>query len=161
VSIETSYTFGTRLPGTIADIRPIVEAALRVEGFGILTEIDVQATLKARLGVDRAPYLILGACNPPLAHRALEADPSVGALLPCNIVLREDGPVTIVEALDPLAALGIVDAAGVRPVAEEAKARLARAIAALETRALAPRSLSCISTTATARPSEHTGRSST
>jgi uncharacterized protein (DUF302 family) len=135
VSTFAPFTFGTRLPGTIASVRPGVEAALKAEGFGILTEIDVQATMKAKLGVDRAPYVILGACNPSLAHRALEADPSVGALLPCNVVLREDGPETIVEALDPMAALGIVDAPDVRPVAEEAKARLVRAIAALEARA--------------------------
>ena len=135
MSFSTSFTFGTRLRGTITSVRPTVEAALKAEGFGILTEIDVQATMKAKLGVDLAPYVILGACNPPLAHRALEADPSVGALLPCNVVLREDGPETIVEALDPMAALGIVDSPGVRAVAEEAKARLARAIDALEARA--------------------------
>ena len=132
MSTMTTFTFGTRLPGTIATVRPAVEAALKAEGFGILTEIDVQATMKAKLGVDGAPYIILGACNPPLAHRALAADPSVGALLPCNVVLRADGPEIVVEAMDPLAALGIVDTAGVRPVAEEAKARLARAIEALE-----------------------------
>ena len=132
MSTMTTFTFGTRLPGTVACVRPAVEAALKAEGFGILTEIDVQATMKAKLGVDRAPYVILGACNPPLAHRALEVDPSVGALLPCNVVLREDGPETIVEALDPMAALGIIEASGIRSVAEEAKARLTRAIAALE-----------------------------
>ncbi len=131
----TSFTFGTRLPGTIPAVRPAVEAALKAEGFGILTEIDVQATMKAKLGVDRAPYLILGACNPALAHQALEADPSVGALLPCNVVLREDGAETVVEAMDPTAALGIVDIPGVQEVAEEAKARLARALDALEPRA--------------------------
>ena len=125
------FTFGTRLAGTIASVRPRVEAALKAEGFGVLTEIDVQATMKAKLGVDRPPYVILGACNPPLAHRALEADPSVGALLPCNVVLREDGADTIVEAMDPMAALGIVETAAVRPVAAEAKERLERAIAAL------------------------------
>ena len=131
MTVMTSFTFGTRLPGTIASVRPAVEAALKAEGFGILTEIDVQATLKAKLGVDRAPYLILGACNPPLANRALEENPSVGALLPCNVVLREDGAEIVVEAMDPIAALGIVDAPGVRAIAEEAKARLGRAIDAL------------------------------
>jgi uncharacterized protein (DUF302 family) len=128
----SNFTFGTRLAGSVGDVRPRVEAALKAEGFGVLTEIDVQATLKAKLGVDRPPYLILGACNPQLAHRAIEADLSVGALLPCNVVLREDGPDTIVEAMDPIAALGIVETAGVRPVAGEAKARLERAIEALE-----------------------------
>ncbi len=109
MSSATQYAFGTRVRGSIGDLRPRVEAALKVEGFGVLTEIDVQATMKAKLGVDRAPYLILGACNPLLAHRALEADPSVGVLLPCNVVVREDGPDTIVEAMDPVAALGIVE----------------------------------------------------
>lgn len=127
----TSFTFGTRLPGSVADVRPRVEAALKAQGFGVLTEIDVQATMKAKLGVDRAPYLILGACNPPLAHRAIEADPSVGALLPCNVVLRQDGPETIVEAMDPMAALGIVRESAIQAIAEESKARLERAIGTL------------------------------
>ncbi len=132
MSIQTSFTFGTRISGSLAHTRPAVEAALRAEGFGVLTEIDVQATLKAKLGVERAPYVILGACNPPLAHRAIEADPAVGTLLPCNVVLREDGPDTIVEAMDPMAALGIVQTAAVHAVAEEAAARLRRAVAAIQ-----------------------------
>ncbi len=132
MNIATSFTFGTRVLGSVGENRPRVEAALRAEGFGILTEIDVQATMRAKLGIEQAPYLILGACNPPLAHRAIEADPSVGALLPCNVVLREDGPDTIVEALDPMAALGIVQVPSIQAVAEEARARLVRAIAALE-----------------------------
>jgi uncharacterized protein (DUF302 family) len=127
----TSFTFGTRLRGSVVAVRPRVEAALKAEGFGVLTEIDVQATMKAKLGIETAPYLILGACNPTLAHRAIEADPSVGALLPCNVVLRQDGPETIVEAMDPMAALGIVKRVAVRAVAEEAKGHLERAIEAL------------------------------
>jgi uncharacterized protein (DUF302 family) len=129
----STFTFGTRIHAPVSTARVRVEAALRAEGFGVLTEIDVQATMKARLGIDQAPYLILGACNPPLAHRALEADPSVGALLPCNVVLRDDGGETIVEAMDPLAVLGIVDHPAIQPIAVEARERLARAIAALET----------------------------
>ncbi len=128
----TAYTFGTRVPGTVAELRPRVEAALKAEGFGVLTEIDVQATLKAKLGVDRPPYLILGACNPPLSHRAIEADPSVGALLPCNVVLREDGDGTIVEAMDPQAAMSVVAIPEIEPVAREARERLERVIQSLE-----------------------------
>ncbi len=131
MEITTRYTFGTRLAGQPAELRPRVETALKAEGFGVLTEIDVAATMKAKLGIERPPYLILGACNPPLAHRALEADPSVGALLPCNVVLRSDGDGTIVEAMDPAAALGLVDAPAVREVAADARARLQRVIAAL------------------------------
>ncbi len=128
----TKYTFGTRVHGTVDDVRPRVEAALKAEGFGVLTEIDVRATMKAKLGVEREPYLILGACNPPLAHRALEADPSVGALLPCNVVLRAERDHVVVEAMDPEAALGIVESADVEPVAREARDRLARVISSLE-----------------------------
>jgi uncharacterized protein (DUF302 family) len=131
-SIATSFSFGTRLPGDLASARSAVGAALRAEGFGVLTEIDVQATMQTKLGIEGAPYVILGACNPTLAHRAIEADPSVGVLLPCNVVLREDGTETIVEAMDPMAALGIVDSPAIRPVAEEAKDRLQRVIAALD-----------------------------
>jgi uncharacterized protein (DUF302 family) len=98
----------------------------------VLTQIDVQATLAEKLGVERSPYVILGACNPALAHRAIEANPSVGALLPCNVVLRADGDATIVEAMDPMAALGLVDEPAMRSIATEARDRLARVIASLE-----------------------------
>jgi uncharacterized protein (DUF302 family) len=130
--IRTSYTFGTSVAMSVAEARPLVEAALKVEGFGILTEIDVAATMKAKLGVEGPPYLILGACNPPLAHRALTAEPSVGALLPCNVVLREQDGRTIVEAMDPGAVLGVVESSAIEPIALEARERLLRVIESLE-----------------------------
>jgi uncharacterized protein (DUF302 family) len=132
MAVTTAYTFGTNVPLSLAEARPLVEAALKVEGFGVLTEIDVAATMKAKLGIDGQPYLILGACNPPLAHRAIEAEPSVGALLPCNVVLREEDGRTIVEAMDPLAVLGIVKSPIIEAVAREAHDRLVRVIASLE-----------------------------
>jgi uncharacterized protein (DUF302 family) len=127
----TGYTFAITVGGSVAEVRPRVEAALKAEGFGVITEIDVQATMRTKLGTERAPYLILGACNPPLANRAIEADPSIGVLLPCNVVLREEDDETIVEAMNPMAALGIVGGEAVRAVAEEATACLERAMATL------------------------------
>ena len=126
--IAARYTFGTRLAAPFEDVREAAEVALRGEGFGVLTEIDVAATMRAKLGAELAPYVILGACNPPLAHRALLADPSVGALLPCNVVVRVDGDVVVLEAMDPQAALGLVDDGAVAAVAGEARTRLWRAI---------------------------------
>ena len=131
MDIHTRLTFGRRLHGTIAEVWPAVEEALRGEGFGVLTEIDVQATFRAKLGAEVAPYVILGACNPQLAHRAVTVDPSVGALLPCNVVLREDGDDTLVEAMDPVAALGLVDTPELDAIAREARERLERALGAL------------------------------
>jgi uncharacterized protein (DUF302 family) len=133
MNATTRYTFGTTVAQPIAQVWPRVEAALRTEGFGVLTEIDVAATLKAKLGIDRPPYLILGACNPTLAHAALEADPSIGALLPCNVVLREDEPgITRIEVLDPVVALSIAGEPSIMPIAGEAGERLSRVVAALE-----------------------------
>ena len=131
MTATTTYTFSIIVGGSTAVVRPRVEAALKAEGFGVITEIDVQATMRTKLGIEREPYLILGACNPSLANRAIEADPSIGALLPCNVVLREVDGETIVEALNPMAALGIVGDETVRAVAEDATGRLERAIAAL------------------------------
>lgn len=104
------------------------EAALAGEGFGVLTRIDVAATLKAKLGVDRAPYMILGACNPAYAHRALEMEPLLGALLPCNVVVHQDRGGTTVSAVSAAAMLGVVGNAALDEVAREVDERLARAL---------------------------------
>lgn len=105
--------------------------ALSAEGFGVLCEIDVQATMKAKLDVDRDPYLILGACNPPLAHRALEAEPEIGALLPCNVVVYVAGGTTRVSAIDADRMLSIVGRDDLEPVAAEVRERLRRVIEAI------------------------------
>jgi uncharacterized protein (DUF302 family) len=129
--VKTRYTFGTRVRGPVAEVRPRVEAALRAEGFGVLTEIDVAATMLTRLGVEIPPYQIIGACDPPLAHRAIEAQPTVGALLPCNVVIRTDGDETVVEVMDPEAVLSLIDDPEVHAVALDARDRLRRMIAAI------------------------------
>ncbi|MFG2546369.1 DUF302 domain-containing protein [Streptomyces sp. NPDC048594] len=108
-----------------------VRRALADQGFGVLTEIDVQATLKAKLGHDMEPYLILGACNPPLAHQALEADRSIGLLLPCNVVVRSTGDHVIVQAVDPGTMVTLTGLDDMAPVAEEATRRLDAALASL------------------------------
>lgn len=121
------YGFSVNLNENFETAIDRVTAALKDEGFGILTEIDVKATLKAKIDVDRLPYTILGACNPSLAHQALEADPDIGLLLPCNVVVRqeEDGSITV-AFMDPAAVLGLVDKPGVEALAGEVRAKLER-----------------------------------
>ncbi len=117
------------------NVMMMTRAVLAAAGFGVLTEIDVQATLQEKLGESMERYVILGACNPPLAHRALEATRQIGLLLPCNVVVRQDvddRSVTIVEAANPAVMAEIVPSSGVVAVAEEATARLESALAALD-----------------------------
>jgi uncharacterized protein (DUF302 family) len=125
-----SYGFGTTLAAPYAEALERTKAALKEQGFGVLTEIDVKKTMKEKLGADFRPYAILGACNPPLAHRALSADLGIGLLLPCNVVVYDNGDGTSrVEAMDPEAALGIVgDDPAIAAVAGEAKTKLRAAI---------------------------------
>ncbi len=126
-----SYTFGTELPGSMKDVEDLVTQALSAEGFGVLTRIDVQATFKAKIDVDRDPYVILGACNPMLAHAAIGADENLGALLPCNVVLRAEGDTVAVRVMDPRAVLGIVGNPGVDAAGAAAKEKLEAVVANL------------------------------
>lgn len=130
--MQTRYGFGKQVQYTFDDALARVTAALQAEGFGVLTDIDVAATMKKKLDRDMPPYRILGACNPPLAFRVLAAEPTIGLLLPCNVVVRQDAKGGVhVEFMDPSAVLDMVSAAEVSAVAAEVKARLARVMAAV------------------------------
>jgi uncharacterized protein (DUF302 family) len=125
------YGFGTKLNVPFDEAITRVTDALKAEGFGVLSDIDVQRTLREKLGKEIEPYRILGACNPPLAHRALEVEREVGMLLPCNVVVRGEGEGVRVEIVDPNAMLGVVDNRRMADIGAEAREKLQRVVAAL------------------------------
>ncbi|MBY0291771.1 MAG: DUF302 domain-containing protein [Alphaproteobacteria bacterium] len=130
--MKSKYGFGKIVPYSFDAAIEKVKKELEKEGFGILTEIDVAATLKKKLNQEMSPYLILGACNPQFAHRALELDPSIGLLLPCNVVVRlDDNDKVHVEFMDPNAVLQLVDQPKINNIAMEVKQRLERVLEAL------------------------------
>lgn len=126
------YCLTRTVPGTFNEVIAATRAALAGEGFGVLTEIDVQATLEKKLNVATRPYLILGACNPGLAHRALQMDPGIGTLLPCNVVIAqsENGAIEV-AAIDPKAMFAVVDNEAMTPIVDEVRAKLHSVLAAL------------------------------
>ncbi len=132
MNFDVPYGITRRISGTtLAATRERVTAALKEEGFGVLTEIDVQSTLEKKLGVHTEPYVILGACNPKLAHDALTKEPAIGLLLPCNVVLAQDGKDVVVSAASPRAMFAVVGngaAQGITAIAEDAEGRLRRAL---------------------------------
>ena len=132
MNFDVPYAITRRVHGaSIGAARERVTLALKEEGFGVLTEIDVQSTLEAKLGVHTDPYVILGACNPKLAHQALTAEPAIGLLLPCNVVLAQDGSDVVVSAASPRAMFAVVGGAAgerLKGIADDAEARLTRAL---------------------------------
>jgi uncharacterized protein (DUF302 family) len=130
--MDTKFGFGKPVDLGFDEAVETVTEELGKEGFGVLTEIDVQATLKQKLGEDMRPYRILGACNPPLAHQAVTAVPEIGLLLPCNVLVREDDEGKVhVSFMDPGSVLGLVDNPDVEPLAAQVREKLERVLAAL------------------------------
>ena len=130
--MTSKYVFGKTVEMQYGEALARATEELAKEGFGVLTEIDVAATLKKKLGKEMPPYKILGACNPQLAHRAIEMEPQIGALLPCNVVVRVDrAGKTVVEIMDPQAVLQLVDRPEIAAIAAQVRERLMRVLAAL------------------------------
>ncbi len=126
------YYFSTRVNGKFQDVIDKVTGALKEEGFGVLTEIDVKATLKKKLDVDFRPYTILGACNPPFAYKALQAEPKIGTMLPCNVVVEEVEPgVCEVTAVDPIASMMAIQNPQLEEIASQIRDKLKRVIESL------------------------------
>ena len=126
------YGFGVETDLDPAESETRMRQALADEGFGILTEIDVAATLKTKLDVDIEPYRILGACNPQLAHKALSSEQNIGLLLPCNVIIYEKGQGSVIEVLDPNLMAELTDNPDLREIGDDARTRLKRALAAIE-----------------------------
>ena len=126
-----SYGFGVNLPVNYEEALQLVKAALKEQGFGVLTEIDVKSTMFVKLGVEINPYMIYGACNPQLAYRAIQAEPEIGLLLPCNVTIRSDGNGSRIDVADPNAMLGVAGNEALTAIAAEARTKLQAAIAHL------------------------------
>lgn len=127
----TNYAVVRDLDGPFEEVVSRVKEALSEEGFGVLSEIDVEGAMREKLGEEVGPYLILGACNPQLAHRGLGVEPDLGVLLPCNVIVRGLGGRVRVAAMEPLAAMSLADNEDLRPIASEARERIERAVSAL------------------------------
>lgn len=129
---KTTYYFARTLPLRLEEAEARVRELLQQEGFSVLTEIDVQATLKKKLNIEVRPYKILGACNPHFAHQALQAEPHIGTMLPCNVIVRQtEDHQTEVAAIDPVASMQAVDNPALRSIAEQVRERLQRIVAQL------------------------------
>jgi uncharacterized protein (DUF302 family) len=130
--MDSKYSFGASVPWGQSEAIEQVTAALKDEGFGVLTTIDVQSTLKEKIGVEREPYVILGACAPALANQALEAEPEIGVLLPCNVIVYQHNGETRIGFMDPIAALGLTENESIKDLANDVKSRLMRVLESLK-----------------------------